>query len=148
LDQIGELDTEMRYRFPSRLQLVLGQCSELNDDLFSVMIRIFANLRSPTIAEKRWLDFYGRQTNGPVEQWLRDLRHNRRFIKRKNKNIISEIGRSTHKIHKNFVNIMGWLSNEKYRYFIEKILEYIYPPFMRKSFSHSNGIEEYLRTQA
>lgn len=149
LDRIGELDNEIRYRFPRRLQLVLGQCSELNDDLFSVMIRIFLYLRSPTLAEKKWLDFfYGHQTNGPVEQWLRDLRHNRRFIKRKNKYIISEIGESMRKIHKNFVNIMHSLSNEKYRYFIEKILEYIYPPFMRKSFSYSDGIEEYLRTQA
>jgi hypothetical protein len=134
LEKIGELDNEMRYRFPERLQLVLGQCMDLNDELLSVMLEIFDYLRSPKKAEKKWLEFF----YGNIEDSLRDFRHNRSSKEGKKRNSIRDIKQSMLRIHGNFENLIdsqNSLENIKYRLFVQNLLEYIYPAFMRKSFS-------------
>lgn len=136
LIQIGEVDSEIRYRFPEQLHLVLRKCWKLNDDLFFVMMRIFEYLRSPKDSEKKWLQFF---YGGPIEQLLRDYRHDRSSKKAKEKEAVRNTFReSMPRIHKNFENLTdsrNSLTNIKYRLFVEKLLEYIYPAFMRRSFS-------------
>jgi len=134
LDQIGEVDNEIRYRFPQRLHSVLAECWKLNDDVFSIMKAIFEYLRSPKKEEKKWLEFF----YGNVEDWLRDLRHNRSTKKGKKKKEILNIRQSMPQIHDNFENLIdsqNSLPTIKYRLFVQKLLEYIYPAFMRRSFS-------------
>ncbi len=134
LERIGEIDNEMRYRFPTRLQLVLGECMGLSDDVFSIMKAIFEYLRSPKKEEKKWLEFF----YGNIEDWLRDLRHNRSTKKGKKKKEILNIRQSMPRIHDNFENLINSqnsLPTIKYRLFVQKLLEYTYPAFMRISFS-------------
>ena len=136
LIQIGEVDSEIRYRFPEQLYLVLRKCWELNDDLFFVMMRIFEYLRSPKDSEKKWLQFF---YGSPVEPLLRDYRHDRSSKKAKEKEAVrNAIRQSMPRIHDNFENLTdsrNSLTNIKYRLFVEKLLEYIYPAFRRRSFS-------------
>jgi hypothetical protein len=134
LERIGEIDNEMRYRFPQRLQLVLAECWKLNDDLFGVMMRIFEYLRSPNKAEKKWLEFF----YGNIEDLLRDLRHNRGSKKGKKRNSVRNIKQSMLRIFDDFENLIdsqNLLANLKHRLFVQKLLEYIYPAFMRHMFS-------------
>ena len=46
--------------------------------MFSIMKAIFEYLPSPKKEEKKWLEFF----YGNVEDWLRDLRHNRKYIQK------------------------------------------------------------------
>jgi hypothetical protein len=98
LERIGELDNEMRYRFPGSLQLVLGQCMTLNDELLSVMLEKFEYLRSPNKAEKKWLEFF----YGNIEDSLRDLRHNRSSKRGKKRKSVRNIKQSMLRITDDF----------------------------------------------
>jgi hypothetical protein len=147
LERIGELDNEIRYRFPERLQSFLRQCRELNDDLFSLMMTVFEYVRSPIKAEKKWLEFFhGSQSNSRIEQRLRDFRHNRRFIKRRNKKIRADIRQNMSRFLDDLDHIINDYdhyarnsdSNIKYRLFVQKLLEYVYPEFMADVFHDLN----------
>lgn len=129
MERIGEFDNQTRYRFSD--QYALGRFTDLYDDLFKVMGDIWEYLRSPKEEEKKWLEFF----YGNVEGWLQDLRHNRSSRKRKNRNAIDHITDSMPEIHKDFKNLIDGHKNQKYTFFIDKLLEYVYPVFMRNPFS-------------
>jgi hypothetical protein len=97
----------------------------------NIIFTIWAYLRSPKKEEKKWLEFF----YGNVEGWLQDLRHNR-SNKRKKRDAVIHITKSMPGIHKDFEDLnLSLYRNQKNRFFIEKLLEYTYPVFMRKSFS-------------
>jgi hypothetical protein len=62
-------------------------------------------------------------------------RHNRSSNKRENRDAIIHIRESMSEIHKDFENLVDGHKNQKYTFFIDKLLEYIYPVFMRNPFS-------------
>jgi hypothetical protein len=129
LERIREFDNEMRYLFSD--QFVLGKFRDLYDNLFKVMGNIWEFLRSPKQEEKKWLEFF----YGNAEGWLQGLRHNRSSNKRKNRDAINHITKSMSEIHKDFENLIDGHKNQKYIFFIERLLEYAYPAFMRHTFS-------------
>jgi hypothetical protein len=129
LERMREFDNEMRYWFSD--QFVLGKFRVLYDNLFKVMGDIWQYLRSPKQEEKKWFEFF----YGNAEGWLQDLRHNRSSNKRKNRDAIIHITESMSEIHKDFENLIDGHKNQKYTFFIDKLLEYIYPVFMRNPFS-------------
>ncbi|WP_162477456.1 hypothetical protein [Nitrososphaera sp. AFS] len=134
LEEVGGLINKKRYRFPEPLQLVLGKCKNLNDDILSVMLGIFECHRGPNEAEKKWLEFF----YGNIEDTLQEFRHSRKYKKGKKKKSIHDIKQSMISVHGNFENLIDSLNssaNTKYRTFVHVLLEYIYPAFMRKSFS-------------
>ena len=103
---------------------------DLNDDLLFVMLEIFDYHRSPKKAEKKWLEFF----YGNIEDSLRDFRHDRSTKKGKKRKSIRNIRQSMPRIHDNFESIIdsqNSLQNMKYRILVQKLLEYIYPAFMR-----------------
>ena len=137
LEKIRVYDNEVRYRYcDRRFQLALSDCWDFFEDLWGFLLfEICRYRRNPKNEEKRWLEFFfGRECNGPIEQTLQDLRHNRKTYRRKKKEI-DNIKSSIPLIHKEFEELTDSLATTKGQYLIHKLLEYIYPPFMRQSLS-------------
>lgn len=139
LAKIGVYDSEVRYRFCDRqFQMALSGCWDFFEDLWGFLLfKICRYIRNPKNEEKRWLEFFfGRECNGPIEQTLQDLRHNRKTHRRKKKEI-DNIRSSIPLIHQEFEELTDSLATTKGQYLIHKLLEYIYPDFMRQNLSRA-----------
>jgi hypothetical protein len=134
LGKIGVYDNEVRYRYCDRqFQLALSDCWEIFDDLMAVHYDICKYRRNPKKEEKRWLEFfYGSGIS--LDSALQEIRHNRRLYRRQKKQI-KNIKLLMPLIHEEFEELTGSLTTRKGQYLIHKLLEYIYPPFMRHSVS-------------
>jgi hypothetical protein len=135
VERIGEFENEPRYEFSKRH--VLANIEELYDRINDIMSAIWVYYRSPTEEEKSWSEFF----LGYVDGWLQELRHNRSSKKRKKREAIGHIVESMLEINKDFEDLIYPNMNQKFKFLMERLLEYIYPAFMRKSFSSEN-VEE------
>jgi hypothetical protein len=134
LEKIGVYDNEVRYRYCERsFQLALSDCWEIFDDLMTVHYDICKYRRNPKKEEKRWLEFfYGSGIS--LDSALQEIRHNRRLYRRQKKQI-ENIRSLMPLIHEEFEELTDPLTTRNGQYLIHKLLEYIYPPFMRHSIS-------------
>ncbi len=132
----GVFDGEKRYNLDRYMRTDIDKCWELYYEIFDVVTQM-CKTRNPTKEEKRWFGFfYGSEPNGPLERYLQDLRRDRHKVKRSKKYL------KTHDIetlmffaHKKFKKLIESLDpGTRYTFFIEKMLEFIYPFFMRNSF--------------
>jgi hypothetical protein len=132
LEEIGAYDNEVRYRYCDRqFQLALSDCWDFFDDLMTVHYDICKYRRNPKKEEKRWLEFfYGSGIS--LDSALQRVRHDRSSYRRQKKQI-ENIRSLMHLIHEEFEELT--LTTRKGQYLIHKLLEYIYPPFMRHSMS-------------
>ena len=129
LKKIGVYDNEVRYTYCDRsFQSALSDCWEFLDHLTNVVLEICKYRRNPKKEEKRWLEFfYG-------SGFLQEYRHNRSSYRRQKKQI-ENIRSSMPLIHEEFEELTDSLTTKKERYLNHKLLEYIYPPFLRHSMS-------------
>lgn len=143
LERINEFDGEMRYKFPDYgLRDLMSQCKDLQDEVYSIILGICEYIREPNGEEKKWLEtFYGASSrvSSVVDEHLLELRHDRRNYKRQYQSKISSIKQLMANTHTSFENFMDSDANIIKKYVVVgKLLEYIYPPYMRRSFSSSN----------
>ena len=99
----------------------------------NVLLEIWKYRRNPKKEEKRWLQFfYGSGIS--LDGFLQEYRHDRSSYRRQKKKI-ENIRLLMPLIHEEFEELTGSLTTRKGQYLIHKLLEYIYPPFMRRSIS-------------
>ena len=134
LKEIGVYDNEVRYTYCDRsFQSALSDCWDFLDHLTNVLLKICKYRRNPKKEEKRWLEFfYGSGIS--LDGFLQEYRHDRSSYRRQKKKI-ENIRLSMHLIHEEFEELTDSLTTRKGQYLIHKLLEYIYPPFMRRSIS-------------
>lgn len=135
IKKVGVFDSEIRYCASNRhIQIAMNKCWELYDYLLTLICRI-CRMRSPKKEEKQWLTFfYGDESNSPIDQWLAGLRHDRRnMINRYTKKEKALTRKFARYIQREFKKLAKshWMTKQLW-FLVEKLLEYIYPPFMQR----------------
>jgi hypothetical protein len=134
-------EDEMRYKIRNpivsdRARRAITECWDLHDEILSVICES-CKKSDITKAEKNWLGFfYGNEPNCPIEQWLQELRHDRDKMRRykSKQHLEKEKEKLMSSIQEKFERLIKSLDGAgTYKIFVDKILEYIYPHFMRSA---------------
>lgn len=130
MQRVGMFEGEMRYKLrPDCAHFMISMCWWLQDEILGVICSA-CTIRDPKKGVRKWLGFfYGSGPEGAIVQWLSSDSPKRN----RSKQIIelNEIENRIAKIRKKFEFIESSREVGPDRYFVEVILEYIYPQFMR-----------------
>lgn len=139
MQPIGMFEGEMRYKLrPDRAHFMISMCWMLQDKIIGVICSE-CTIRDPTKEVRKWLGFfYGSGPEGAIVQWMREDHDRPKRNRSKQVIKLNEIEKENRYLRKQIPNIRKIFESIESSgkvgpdgYFVEVILEYIYPQFMR-----------------
>lgn len=148
LEKITVIDNEIRYRVSDyRLHRLLKESWKLYHEVIEAFMYLWFDIRTPSPDEKKWLKLvYGNKADGyrKLEQMFAKMFYERASVKEKRKKqetFVQDINQLFLYLYEDFETLRKSHGSviQKYGYLIEKLLEYLFPRFMRKWFVNQSG---------